>query len=405
MKYHFDNIDRIAIKVSIYVVLSFTIIYILSSIVNVIPDFLMVILNTILYVLGILKPLWIALIIAYLLYPVSVWIKKMLFKEIIKRPHKKTQKVENIKKNEKFKTLISVFVTYILILSIITAVIIMGFVMIKGKLETTNLDSLISGTKNYMDETRIFLESNLKARLDASHLLSSDLKDKVTEFVQGIGNIGQVIFDFIINLFTGIMDNLLSFLLALVIAFYIMVDLEFFEKIYKEGQRLILPKKHCDRINKFLSEVDGVVSKFIRGQLLDCSIIAGVSIIALSLVGLDYAFFVGLFVGLSNIIPYFGPIIGVIPAVIIGLLSTEPITALYALIVLGIIQQLDGNIMAPRIVGQSVGLHPVFILLAVITGAQFGLVGMILAVPTAGVLRLVILKIVAAKKRKIENKA
>ncbi|HAN10157.1 MAG TPA: hypothetical protein DCP90_06055 [Clostridiales bacterium] len=403
MRYNFDHVDRVAIKVSIYVILSFTIIYILSSIVNVIPEVCMIILNTFLYVLGVLKPLWIALIIAYLLYPISVWIKKGLFKEIIKRRRKKEQNGEEIKKKERFKTFVSVLVTYVLIISIITTVIIMGFVMIKGKLETTNLDSLISGTKNYMDETKVFLESNLKARLDASHLLSTDLKDKVTEFVQGIGNVGQVIFDFIINLFSGIMDNLISFMLALVLAFYIMVDLEFFEKIYKEGQRLILPKRYCNRINRFLIEVDGVVSKFIRGQLLDCSIVAAISIISLSIVGLEYAFLVGLFAGLANIIPYFGPFIGVAVAVVIGLLSPEPITALYALIVLGVIQQIDGNILVPRIVGQSVGLHPVFILLAVIVGIQFGLVGMILAVPTAGVVKLVVLKIVAARKRKLES--
>ncbi|OGO84596.1 MAG: hypothetical protein A2Y24_01040 [Clostridiales bacterium GWE2_32_10] len=404
MKYNFDNVDKVAIKVSIYVVLSFTVIYILSGIVNVIPTICITIINALLYTLGVLKPLWIGLIIAYLVYPIAIWVNRMLFKEIIKRRKKKRdESFQSVKRRNKMKMVASIFITYVLIIWIIVTVVIMGFGMVKGKLASTNIDSVVSGVQNYMGETRLFLEANLQTRLNASHLLSEQFKTKITEFVTGIGNFGTIIVDFIINFFTALMNNLLSFLLGIVIAFYIMADVGFFKRIYKVGQRLILPEKYCVKMNKFLGEIDEVISKFIRGQLLDCLIVAAISIIALSLIGLDFAFFVGLFVGLSNIIPYFGPAMGAGLAVIVGILSPEPIKALYALIVILIIQQLDGNIMAPRIVGRSVGLHPVFILLAVIIGAQFSLVGMILAVPTAAVIKLVILKLVGMRKRKIEG--
>jgi len=115
--------------------------------------------------------------------------------------------------------------------------------------------------------------------------------------------------------------------------------------------------------------------------------------------GLEFAVFVGIFAGICNIIPYFGPIIGMVPAFIIGVLTDGIWQGLIAIIVLFVIQQIDGSLIYPRVVGSSTGLHPLFVLLAVsIGGFYFGLVGMILAVPIAGIIQIFVRRWAAAKE-------
>ncbi len=401
--YKFDDFDRKVFKISIYTIITATAIYALSGLISSVPRFLMAILNFISHAIGILTPLWVGCIIAYLLYPVVLWVERNLFKEIIKIRKKKEIDPEIERKRAKTRVAFSILVTYVLIIGALTAIITSGFIMIKDKLDGTNIDALIIEVQNYVDEARNFLDKNLQTRLAASNILSEDFKEQITKFVTELGNIGETIFSFILNVLNGLKDNVLNFVLGIVLAFYIMADMNFFKRMYKEAQLIIMPKKYAEKVNQFILEVDGVVSKFIRGQLLDCSIIGVVSIIGLSLIGLEFAFFVGLFVGLSNIIPYFGPIIGAIPAVLIGLISPEPIKALYAVVVLTIIQQIDGNVIAPRIIGRSVGLHPIFILISILIGAQFGFVGLILAVPTAGVVKLILTKIIEWKKIQVKD--
>jgi predicted PurR-regulated permease PerM len=103
--------------------------------------------------------------------------------------------------------------------------------------------------------------------------------------------------------------------------------------------------------------------------------------------------------GISNVIPYFGPIIGSIPAVIVGLLSGSPIKALFAVIVLIVVQQIDSTLISPKVVGDSVGLHPLFVMLSIIIGgAYFGLWGMLIAVPTAAIIKMFLIRWIEERK-------
>ena len=130
-----------------------------------------------------------------------------------------------------------------------------------------------------------------------------------------------------------------------------------------------------------------------RGALLDAVFVAILSSIGLSIVGLDFAVFIGVFAGIANVIPYFGPLIGMIPAFLIGWLTSDFVHGVLAVLVLVIVQQIDSNIIYPKVVGSSTGLHPLAVLLAVSVFGYFGgIIGMILAVPIAGILQVFILK-------------
>lgn len=392
--YKFDKIDKYAIKISLYVISSLIIIYLAWNIIDNIPSICKGVFSGIFYVLGIFKPLWIGLILSYLLLPVVRLLKRLLFRK--KKKNEDSQEV--MKKKDKGRMMISIIITYVLIIGIFVSITIGGVFMVKGNLKGGSIDSAIGWVQNYVIEIKETFVSSLELRLQGSDLISNTLKDKITNLAEGLEKVGESIFNFILNFLNQFKDNIVAFIIGIVLSFYVMVDLEYFKCILKKVLRVFTSSKNYNRVVNFTVEVDQVLSKYIRGQLLDCLIVGILSIIGMFLVGLPFAIFIGLFAGIVNIIPYFGPIIGAIPAILVGLFSSNPIVALWAFIVLMVIQQIDANIIVPKIVGGSVGLHPVFVVLSILVGARFGILGMVIAVPIAGIIKLIIVKIAAKLK-------
>ena len=111
--------------------------------------------------------------------------------------------------------------------------------------------------------------------------------------------------------------------------------------------------------------------------------------IALALLKINFAFIIGMLAGLADIIPYFGPVIGIIPAVFFAILES-PIKALWVIIIFTIIQQVENDIITPKVVGESVGIHPVTVMLSLIIGGRFfGILGMVLAIPVVAILKII----------------
>jgi predicted PurR-regulated permease PerM len=169
---------------------------------------------------------------------------------------------------------------------------------------------------------------------------------------------------------------------------------------------LFFKEEKFHSINETGKEINQILSRFIRGQLLDALIVGLLSSIGLSIIGLDFAFLIGFSAGIANIIPYVGPVVGCIPAIIVGVLSSHPINALWAVLVFFIVQQLDGAVISPKVVGDSTGLHPVFIMVAIIIGGYAGgILGMLLSVPIMGIIKLFVVKYYDKKQKlKCESK-
>lgn len=170
------------------------------------------------------------------------------------------------------------------------------------------------------------------------------------------------------------------------VVFYILMDVD----KYKNGFMALIPPSRKEDFSELLHEIDLVLGRYIRGQLLVCLVI-GVSVtIALLLLDIQYAVLIGVFAGVIDIIPYVGVVIGMIPAVIIALFKS-PLYALFVLAVLYFIHWSEGHIIVPNVVGQSVGLPPLVVIVSLIIGAEtMGILGMFLAVPIASVIRVVI---------------
>ncbi|NLT96197.1 MAG: AI-2E family transporter [Clostridia bacterium] len=186
----------------------------------------------------------------------------------------------------------------------------------------------------------------------------------------------------IIFLFTKIFD----IILAPILAFYLLKD---FDNI-KEWLLQLIPAGFRKDVIYLGQQMDKVLKSFFRGHLIVALFVGALTTIGLSLIGMEFALVLGFVAGVFNIIPYFGPLFGIIPAVALALLQSKKM-ALYVLIIMTLIQQVEGNIISPKILGKSVGLNPLLIILVLLAGGHlFGVLGMIFAVPVTGILKVLI---------------
>jgi predicted PurR-regulated permease PerM len=151
----------------------------------------------------------------------------------------------------------------------------------------------------------------------------------------------------------------------------------------------LFPAKHHATAEGVIDDIDKVVGGFIRGQLIDGAIVGAMIFVMLAALHVPYALLIGVSAGILNFIPYAGAVIGFIPSVILALLTNGPTNALIVAGMFVVIQQIDGNFVAPRVLKDNVGLSPLYIILAILIGTElFGLPGTVLAVPVAAILRV-----------------
>ncbi|MGI6114078.1 MAG: AI-2E family transporter [Mahellales bacterium] len=186
--------------------------------------------------------------------------------------------------------------------------------------------------------------------------------------------------------FINLLSNIVYVAIVPVFVFYFLKDMNYFKKLLL----YFIPRKYrCDFIT-VVRNIGRELGLFIRGQAI-VSLIVGILItIGLFIINLEYALILGIISGVFDLVPYFGPIFGSIPIVIIALLE-NPNKIIYALGVVIIVQQLESSVITPKIIGDSVGLHPVYIIIAILLGGiYFGVFGILFAVPITLVFRIIV---------------
>lgn len=346
------------------------------------------------------SPLFIGLVIAYLLNPLVTIIDKRMMRRMFFRIPDDPVKAEKRRNLSRF---LSVLLTFLIVIAAIAAIIYGFAVMILGQFVFSNFSEMAQGVVqtflNYEVELRQWIAKNLPAGF---------MSDKFMEIANSI--ISWISTNFsasnAISAVTGAVGSVVNVAIGAIVSIYLMKDKDFFLSLWRKLLHLLLPQRANAAVTETLSEVNGVLSQFVRGALLDAVIVAILSSIGLSVIGLDFAVFIGVFAGIANVIPYFGPLLGMIPAFIIGLFTEDFTQAAVAVIVLIIVQQIDSNIIYPKVVGSSTGLHPLTVLLAVSVFGYFGgIIWMILAVPIAGIIQAFIVKWAFRKERKLEGSA
>jgi predicted PurR-regulated permease PerM len=183
---------------------------------------------------------------------------------------------------------------------------------------------------------------------------------------------------------------LFSFLFTCLAAIFFLLDKDNVLLLCRRLVVALCEKDHAVVILDYATRSKKLFYQFIVGKVIQAAILTATSSIGFFICGVPYAVLIGLFVGVTNIIPYVGPAIGAIFAVLIALFAVAPITAFYAIIVICVVQLIDNLWCQPKILGGQVGLRPIYVLIAVITGQSFfGPVGMLLAIPVCACLKLV----------------
>ena len=218
-------------------------------------------------------------------------------------------------------------------------------------------------------------------RLDADQvrnwLSAGENRQTVTRYLTGLRSVT-----------TSLLSGLIIFVLGPVMAFYLLVDLP----RLRRGAMALIPPGRREEIRGLMDRIGQAVGGFFRGQLLVALFVGVASSIGLWAIGLPFWLLVGMVAGIFNLVPLVGPFIGGGLAVIIALISGEPLTALWAALVLLAVQQIDNHLISPNVMGRTVQLHPVVVMLALLVGASFaGLFGMLVIVPLVAVAKIVFL--------------
>lgn len=306
-------------------------------------------------ILGALMPLIWGLVISYLLSPLASWFEEKLHSRKL-----------------------ALLMTYLLVLLSVSAVIYGFIVLIIGALPSGNIASVTEEIKNYFVDAFASAKSIIPD--DISAVLGSWLEKKLS-----LGYMLEML-----RSFTG---GLAGFGAGLIASVYLLNDREYFGGLWEKAITLLLPQRTCGIIAETICEINQVILTFIKGAFVDGLIIAFLSSAVLTLLHVDYAVMIGILGGILNIIPYFGPFFSMLPAFLTSFISGGLAHGIVAVLGLFAVQQIDSNIIYPRIVGTSTGLHPLFVLLSVsISGYFWGIAGMLLAVPCASIIRILIIK-------------
>ena len=321
-------------------------------------------------ILSVLSPLWSGLILAYLLNPLMVFFQKRI----------------------KSRGL-SILLTYVVVLFAI-AFLLYGFlVLILGNLPKGDPQKVFSVVLDYFENAIATVNDFISKYGFASHFQIQESFQSFEKWLQEKISISSVV-----NTISSLSGGILNFVIGFVASIYILKDKEYFISLWEKLLSLTLNQKHHGIICETLSEVNTVILTFIKGVLVDSLIIGFLSSLVLTVIGVKFAVAIGIIAGILNIIPYFGPFLGMVPAFLISFFSGNPIQGIVSVIGLFLVQQLDCNLIYPKVVGGSIGIHPFFVLLAVTTmGYIGGILGMLLAVPLAGIIQIFVLRWASSK--------
>ena len=327
-----------------------------------------------------LTPLLGALIIVYLLRPGVQAVETFLAgRPLVKSPG--------------LRRTVGIVVVYLAVIAIFVGLVYGIYAMIGGKLSNNaTLTDMITDLAEYQKKSILSVNAITEKLQSLNIPIGANLNEKIAELVSSVQRYFAYILEHTASFVISLGGNIFTFVLAAVLSIYLIKDAEYFAGLWHKLFGLLFGRSAAGaKVAEVLAIVDDTFRRYIRGQLLEAAIVGLLSAVVLYLIGIDYAIMIGVISGICNMIPYIGPIAGTVLAVLIALLSGQPLLALWATAGMILVQQIDNNLLAPKIVGDSVGLHPVFTMLAIVIGGNVGgLVGMLTAVPVAASVKILL---------------
>ena len=283
---------------------------------------------------------------------------------------------------------ISVLITYIIAILII--------ILLVNVILPVVIDSVIELVSNIQNYWNIVMEK-WGALPEDSILKSQQAQDIIKalgESIQGTDYKQYISTERItgyIKSVIGVASGIFDVFVSVVVSVYILLQRGSIIRFFKKLTMAIFDEKICEKIGTYVDSTNRIFFKFISGQLIDGIIVGILVTIGMSIIGVKYAVLLGFMIGLFNIIPYFGAIVAVAISILITIITGGVSQTLIMAIVVIILQQIDSNIINPKIIGNSLEISPLLVIFAVtVGGAYWGVLGMFLAVPVVAVLKIII---------------
>lgn len=324
----------------------------------------------------ILSPFIWGLVITYLLAPLMHACQKSLFDPLCRRIYRKNKK----KDGAKLSRGLSVLLSEVVFLAVITALVYLILPQLYNSILT-----IVQNSNTYIENTTAWLEK-----------LLSDYPEIEEYAVAALGNLNEGVGAWIRDTFLpqfgnllasitvgvyGVFKALYNLIIGIIVSVYILGGLENFSASAKRLLYSLFSLENAEKLRAGIAFTDKTFMGFINGKLLDSAIIGLICYIVCAILKMPYALLVSVIVGVTNIIPFFGPIIGAIPSALLILL-VDPIKCLIFVIFVIVLQQVDGNFIGPKILGSSIGINGFWVMFSIILGAGlFGFWGMLLGVP------------------------
>ena len=328
-------------------------------------------------ILGILQPIIFGLIIAYLLDPVVEFLKKKMI--VLFRKMKNQEKARSITQG------LSVFTAILMMFILIFA---LGYLVIPEFM--SGIIAMAVEFPEYVDNFLTWLGKTLEDETRLA-MLATRVITNVTDYFENwlktdfITQIEGYLSHFTTSVF-GIVNIFLNLVIGVVISVYVLCSKN---KFIGQGKKTICSVFGTETANAIMSTLrksNEIFGGFISGKLLDALIVGVICFIGMTILNIPYTLVVSVIVGVTNIIPFFGPYIGGIPSALLILLA-DPVKGVVFIVFLIILQQIDGNIIVPKILGNTTGLSAFWVVFAILLGGGlFGLVGMIIGVPVFAVI-------------------
>lgn len=335
--------------------------------------------------LNVIKPFLVGFVIAYILNMPCKRIRKRLA----------ASKNKFISEKSKGISILAVYLIAILIVVIVVRAVVPALY--------SNVMDMYNNAPAYINKIMIFIDywqtklginlfsanENISAGKMIEDLLKNVSLTEFSKYAEGV-----------ITLTSGVINTFI----AIIVSVYMLIDSELIINGIKSALSAIVGDSKTEKVVNYCTKVNGIFAKYIYCRVIDAVIIAVISVIILSLLRVKYAPALGFMVGFCNLIPYFGSIIGTVVTMLITLVTGGMAKMLWTGISLLIMEQIDGNYIGPKIMGEMLEIRPLAVIFAVtVGGGLFGVLGMIISVPVAVVIKMIAEDYLADKRIRMQN--
>ena len=286
-----------------------------------------------------------------------------------------------------------------LLLTYITAFIVLGlFIQFVLPQLVDSIIGLANDIPGYITNGTKMLEEAI-SNLDLGEEFYTTIVENINSFINYIIKLATNLIPVMGGMLATIASSIWNIILGIIISVYMLIDKERFFGLSKKVIYAFLSEEKAEKVIELTHRSNLTFGKFLSGKILDSTIIGVLTFIILKIFDMPYSLLVSVIIGVTNVIPFFGPFIGAIPSFII-ILFISPTKALWFILIVLIIQQIDGNIIGPKILGDSIGISAFWILFSImIAGKLLGFVGMIIGVPLFAVIYSLIKEVVEERLR------